>query len=179
MINSILRLANYSDIPRIEALIEASVRGLNSKDYTEAQVRSALDHVFGVDTQLIEDQTYYVIEENGQIVATGGWSKRSTLYGGNQMKGEADNLLDPASDSARIRAFFVHPQQVRRGFGSRLMQICENAAWNEGFSTLKLVATVTGEPLYKQHGFVAIGYVIVNMPDGEVLPCTLMEKCID
>jgi len=174
-----IRFAECRDIPQLEALIDVSVTALNGQDYSESQVASALQHVFGVDTQLIEDKTYYVIEDGKQIVAAGGWSKRSTLYGGNQMKNEEDNLLDPNTDSARIRAFYVHPQWVRQGLGSRLMLTCEYAAREAGFGTLELVATVTGAPLYKRHGFVAIGHVIVNMPDGEVLPCTLMEKCID
>src|SRR5215213_3939421 len=103
------RLARVEDIRVLRELIDASVRALSEGYYTTAQVEAALVHVFGVDTQLIEDGTYFVAEHDGEIVGAGGWSKRMTLYGGDQTKGEADPLLDPETQAARIRAFFVHP----------------------------------------------------------------------
>ena len=104
-----LRAATPDDLPALRALIDRSVRGLSTGVYDARQIESALHHVFGPDTQLIADRTYFVIEENGKLVASGGWSRRRTLYGGDQHKSGADPILDPHVDAARIRAFFVHP----------------------------------------------------------------------
>jgi N-acetylglutamate synthase-like GNAT family acetyltransferase len=173
-----IRLAKHSDIPHIEQLIQASVSGLNSHDYTSAEVASALKYIFGVDTQLLDDGTYYVIEADRVIIASGGWSKRSTLFGGDQMKGTEDNLLNPQHESARIRAFYVHPDWARQGLGSWLMQTCEDAAKNQEFNTLELVATRTGIPLYEKSGFKAVELVQSKTPDDEILEFTRMRKSI-
>ena len=95
----------------IRALIPLSVRGLNAGLYTSEQLDLSLRHVFGADTQIIRDGTYYVIESGERLVACGGWSRRRTLYGGDQLKEVEDPLLDPALEPARIRAFFVHPRR--------------------------------------------------------------------
>src|SRR5262245_21762149 len=124
-----LRLATSADVPRLHELIERSVRELSVGYYTAAQIESSLRHVFGPDTQLIEDQTYFVIEgPAGELVAAGGWSRRQTLYGGDQMKSAADPLLDPATQPARIRAFFVHPDWARRGLARQLFERCATEA---------------------------------------------------
>src|SRR5690349_11099981 len=113
-----LRKAVAVDIPRLNEVIEASVRGLQTEDYSPAQIEGALESVYGVDSQLIADGTYFVAEmTGGKIVACGGWSKRKTLYGGDQYAGREDSLLDPRRDAAKIRAFFVHPQWARQGIG--------------------------------------------------------------
>ena len=117
----VVRLATERDIPSLTRLIPESVRSLSVGYYTERQIESSLGYVFGVDSQLIADGTYYVAVAGEQIVGCGGWSKRQTLYGSDQMKGEADPLLDPARDAARIRAFFVHPEWTRRGIGRRII----------------------------------------------------------
>jgi GNAT superfamily N-acetyltransferase len=133
--------------------------------------------VFGPDTQLIADRTYYVIEnETGELVAAGGWSRRRTLYGGDQMKGAEDPLLDPATDAARIRAFFVHPAWARRGLGRRLFDRCAADAVAAGFRTAELMATLPGEPLYRALGFVALERSAAPLLDGEVLTVVRMAR---
>src|SRR6476469_8910723 len=128
-----LRVAKSSDIPRLKALIEVSVRTLSNGIYTSAQAEAALVQVFGVDSQLIADGTYYVIEDAPDLVAAGGWSARRTLYGGDQAKRETDSTLDPATTPARIRAFFVHPDWTRRGLARQIFAQCEAAARARGF----------------------------------------------
>src|SRR5215207_8952415 len=125
-----LRLATPADVPALRRLIEASVRGLSAGFYTEPQVESALRHVFGPDSQLIADGTYYVMTDGaGELVAAGGWGRRRTLHGGDQMKAADDPLLDPAVDGARVRAFFVHPAWARRGLARRLFERCTADAY--------------------------------------------------
>jgi GNAT superfamily N-acetyltransferase len=123
-----IRLAVIDDVPALTALIAASVRVLQAPDYSESQREAALASVYGVDTQLIADQTYFVAEVDGTIVACGGWSKRKTLFGADHCAGREDSLLDPAIDAAKIRAFFVHPNWSRRGIGTRVLEACESAA---------------------------------------------------
>ena len=136
-------------------MIEASVLGLQAFDYSPAQLERALQVVYGVDTQLIADGTYFVAEsateqnESGKsaasaIVGCGGWSRRKTLYGGDQWAGREDALLDPARDAAKIRAFFVHPAWARRGIGGMILEACEAAAIEHGFHRLEMGATLTG-----------------------------------
>jgi len=148
-----LRLATTHDIPELTALIGQSARTLSAGFYSPQQTEAVVRHVFGVDTQLILDGTYFVIESDGVLAACGGWSRRSTLFGGDQFKAQADALLDPAHDAARIRAFFVHPQFARQGLGRMLLEASMSAARAEGFTALELVATLPGEPLYRTFGF--------------------------
>ncbi len=148
-----LRLADRSDIPDLTALIGLSARGLSREWYTAGQTEALIREVFGVDTQLLEDQTYYLIEEKGQIVACGGWSHRRALFGGDQTKNDTDSELDPAVDPARIRAFFVHPAAARQGLGRRLLEHCENEARRAGFSRCELMATLPGVPFYRRAGY--------------------------
>jgi len=162
-----IRLARREDAPLLAQLIEQSARALSAPFYTPAQTEAAIKHIFGVDTQLIDDGTYFVAALDGQPVACGGWSKRRTLFGGDQMKESSDPLLDPTHDAARIRAFFVHPDFARRGIGSRLIDACETAARKAGFSRIELVATLPGEPLYTARGYQAIDRFDVHLP-GEI-----------
>lgn len=173
----ILRPAIPNDVPELQALIEGSVRSLSVGYYTETQIESALRHVFGVDTQLIADRTFYVVSSpEGELAACGGWSRRRTLYGGDQMKGLEDPLLDPATEAARIRAFFVHPGWARRGLGRLLYARCAADAWEVGFRTLELMATLPGEPLYRSLGFVEVERTEALLPDGVVLPIVQMSR---
>lgn len=174
-----LRLATIEDITVLRELIQVAVRKLSEGYYTPSQVESALQYVFGVDTQLIEDGTYILAEIDGEIVGAGGWSKRKTLYGGDQMKAEADPLLDPATEAARIRAFYTNPNFARRGIGRRLMQACENAAREAGFRRMELGSTLPGEPLYSAMGFQVVQWTEIPMPDGQSLPIALMDKTIE
>ena len=171
-----VRVATDADVPALRALIAASVRGLSAGYYTPEQAESALVHVFGPDTQLISDGTYYVVEAGAELVAAGGWSRRRTLYGGDQTKSGADPALDPSAEPARIRAFFVHPAWARRGLGRLLFEHCLSAARAAGFRELTLVATLPGVPLYQALGFVAQESFAVSMPDGVELPVVTMIR---
>ena len=143
------------------------------------QLESALQHVFGPDTQLIADRTYFVIDaDDGTLAAAGGWSQRRTLYGGDQTKREPDARLDPRVDAARIRAFFVDPAWARRGLARRLYARCESDALAAGFTAFELGATLPGIPLYEALGFAAVERADTTMPDGIVLPVMRMRRAI-
>ena len=148
-----LRKATLDDRPILEGLIAESARGLSRQDYTDAQIEAALGTAMGVDTKLIRDGTFFVVEAEGEIVACGGWSKRRTLFGADGQAGRQSELLDPARDSARIRAFFVRPAWARQGIGRALLQQCEAEARAQGFRTAELVATLPGQKLYKAMGY--------------------------
>jgi len=176
-----VRKAVPGDIPTLECLIDLSVRGLQAQDYTAAQIDQALRTVYGVDTQLIADGTYFVAEAEASdklIVGCGGWSKRKTLYGGDRYAGREDSQLDPEHDVAKIRAFFIHPQWARRGIGGMILEACENAAIAAGFTRLEMGATLTGVPFYRAKGYAELGHVDVTMPDGATLPIIRMEKSV-
>ena len=186
-----LRLALPEDVPVLRELIDTSVRGLQTQDYTPAQIEGALKTVFGVDSQLIADGTYIVaqakrtaIERAGAknapsewiIVGCGGWSKRKTLYGSDHWTGREDALLDPLRDAAKIRAFFIHPDWARRGVGSMILQACENAASSAGFTRYEMGATLTGAKLFGAKGYVAVKPISIPLVNGESLPVLHMEK---
>jgi len=171
-----LRPARHADLPELIRLIDASVRGLSRGFYSPAQVESGLRFVFGPDTQLIADGTYFVIEDEGTLVAAGGWSHRRTLYGGDQAKQGPDPDLDPAAEPARIRAFFVHPSHARRGLARMIHDRCVADARARGFSAIELMATLPGEPLYRALGFEALEREAPRLPDGERLPMVRMLK---
>ena len=170
------RLATRQDIPQLNELIALSVRGLSTEYYTPNQIESAIKYIFGIDTQLIIDGTYYIAEKDSVLVGCGGWSKRNTLYGGDQHKDIEDPLLNPATDAARIRAFFVHPDYARQGIGRLIMNVCEEAAKSNGFTTFELGATLPGVPLYEVMGYHAIERVDAPLADGEVLGVVKMRK---
>jgi GNAT superfamily N-acetyltransferase len=173
------RLATPSDRARLQVLIECSVRGLQGNDYTAAQREGALGSYFGVDSSLIADGTYFVVEvpdSEASLVAAGGWSRRKTLCGGDHRPGRDDSFLDPATDAAKIRAFFVHPEWARRGIGTKLLELCENAARAAGFTRFEMGATLTGVPLYRRHGYAEIERFALPLADGESLPIVRMGK---
>jgi GNAT superfamily N-acetyltransferase len=175
-----VRTAVAGDIPRLREVIEASVRGLQAADYSPAQIEGALQSVYGVDSQLIADGTYLIAEVTGspksEIVACGGWSKRKTLYGGDQYASREDSLLDPKQDAAKIRAFFVHPKWARRGIGGMILEACENAAVEMGFTRLEMGATLSGVAFYKAKGYRALENLQAPLGNGEVLPIVRMAK---
>lgn len=174
-----LRPATRADLPRLDALIASSVRSLSVGYYTPAQIDSALTYVFGPDTQLIEDGTYFVIESDaGALAAAGGWGRRRTIYGGDKMKSGPDPLLDPATDPARIRAFYVHPDFARKGLARKLFERCARDAAAAGFRSLELASTLPGEPLYLALGFTAVERVESQLPDGERLAVVRMSRPI-
>jgi GNAT superfamily N-acetyltransferase len=191
-----IRKAVPADVPALQRLIEASVRELQAADYTPEQMEAALQSVFGVDSQLIADGTYLVAEarthddtpgvQNGNelksprsewvIAGCGGWSKRKTLYGGDRFAGREDTLLDPKRDAAKIRAFFIHPAWARRGVGSKVLEACEAAAREAGFSRYEMGATLTGAKLFGAKGYVAVEQIEVPLKNGLTLPVIHMAK---
>jgi GNAT superfamily N-acetyltransferase len=172
-----LRQAVLEDVPVLRQLIEASVRGLQTQDYTPAQIEGALQTVFGVDSQLIADGSYIVAETELVIVGCGGWSKRKTLYGSDHWTGREDSLLDPTRDAAKIRAFFIHPDWARHGVGTLILKACEDAARAAGFTRYEMGATLTGAKLFAVKGYVAVKPISIPLINGETLPVIHMEKC--
>jgi GNAT superfamily N-acetyltransferase len=174
-----LRLATDQDVAAIRELIPRSARALSAGFYSAPQVDAAIQHVFGLDTTLLRDGTYFVIEtSDGALAACGGWSRRQTLYGGDQHKSAEDPLLDPVTDAARIRAFFVAPEHARRGLGASLMAACERAAAAAGFRRLELMATLPGVPLYEASGFIATEHVLERVYGGVDIPFVRMERLL-
>jgi N-acetylglutamate synthase-like GNAT family acetyltransferase len=174
----LIRNATLSDIPKLKQLLNDSVRGLSIGYYSKEEIERSLVKVFGVDTQLIEDGTYYVAEKDGEIVGCGGWSKRSTLFGGDQVKDGAETEIRPEDAPARIRAFFISPAHARQGIGKRILETCESAACRHGFTRAELAATLPGEPLYAAFGYQPIEPVNidVDLGDGHALRCIRMGK---
>jgi len=173
-----LRFAHRADLATLQDLIARSGRELSVGYYSPPQADAMTRYVFGVDTQLIDDQTYFAIEDEGRMVACGGWSRRRTLFGGDQTKLGPDPLLDPGTDPARIRAFFVDPSMARRGLGRQLMMACVAAAKQAGFSSLELVSTLPGEPLYLASGFAIMERFELELPDGLKTPVSRMRMAI-
>ena len=171
-----IRLAQEQDKDKLNALIRASGIGLSAGFYTDEQAAAITREVFGVDSALVADGTYYAIEEEGALVACGGWSKRATDFGGDQAKSGTDRPLDPATEPARIRAFFVDPGMARRGLGSMLMEHCTSAAKEAGFKALELVSTMPGVPLYVRHGFAPLEDIALPLSGGVVVALTRMRK---
>ena len=173
-----LRIATRDDIPAMSTLIASSARQLSRGFYSESEAESAIKYVFGVDTALIDDGTYYVAELDGVLAGCGGWSRRNTLYGGDQRPVGEASLLDPAKDSARIRAFFVAPTAARRGVGRALLEECTRAAAASGFRGLTLMATLPGVPFYSALGFTEDEEVVDVLPDGTPLRFVRMSRPI-
>lgn len=173
-----LRLAEDLDVPRIAELIPISVRALQAGYYSSAQMEAALGLVFAVDRQLIQDRTYFVAESEGRLVGCGGWSRRRSLCGGDHGRTCPDELIDPATDPARVRAFFVHPDYARQGIGRRLLEACETAIREAGFRHVELAATLAGVPLYAACGYLATEQFAVELPNAPDLPVVRMNKTL-
>jgi GNAT superfamily N-acetyltransferase len=178
-----IRQARPEDVSELRVLIEVSVRVLQAQDYTAAQLETALKMVYGVDTQLIEDGTYFVAEvdlgegsKKPTIVGCGGWSKRRTLFGGDQWSARQDSLLDPARDAAKIRAFFVHPAWARQGIAGLILEACEQAAKSAGFTRLEMGATLTGVPFYAAKGYTRLEDQSVPLEGGQSMLIVRMAK---
>jgi GNAT superfamily N-acetyltransferase len=173
-----LRLARADDIPALATLIRESASVLSAGFYTPEETAAAIRFVFGVDSTLIADGTYFLAEADGQIAGCGGWSRRRTLYGGDQRPVGGSERLDPAVDAARIRAFFVAPPYARRGIGRRLIEACATAAAEASFTRLELMATLPGVPLYASAGFTPVEDVVDTLPDGTRLRFVRMARDI-
>jgi GNAT superfamily N-acetyltransferase len=168
------RLARRDDAQALSALIEAAISELQKPFLDERQI--AASHAFmGLDTQLIDDGTYFIVEDAGQIVGCGGWSRRATLYGNDNSSGRDAKLLMPEKDPARIRAMYTHPSHVRKGIGRLIIRLCENAARNAGFHRVELMSTMSGVPLYLACGYQEEAH-ITSIDGGAAVPLTRMTK---
>ena len=171
-----LRKATLADVPALEALITRSARQLSGGDYTPRVIEGALRGAFGVDSQLLADQTYFVVEENGQILGCGGWSFRSKLFGSDARANGDPAILDPTCQAAKIRAFFVDPGNARRGIGSMLLTHCENEARAHGYGQAELMATLPGVKLYAARGYVGGPEVHFDVGSGDTITFVPMRK---
>jgi GNAT superfamily N-acetyltransferase len=170
------RLARREDVPVLTALMEAAIAELQRPFLDPSQIASSRA-IMGIDTQLIDDGTYFVIEANGALAGCGGWSRRATLYGGDRSLGRDARLLDPAQDAARVRAMYTHPSFVRRGVGRLILSLCEDAARKEGFTRMELMATVAGEPLYRACEFEPVEWTSDDR-GGTPVPILRMRKAL-
>ena len=170
------RHALEGDIAAIEALISRSVRALHRPFYSELQIDASIGTVFGVDRQLIEDRSYFVVEHGGAPVGCGGWSRRASLCGSDTFRTGKDPLVDPRTEPARVRAFFVDPSWVRMGVGSAILARCELGIVHAGFRRVVIMATLPGEALYASFGYQAVERCEVGMPGGLTLAVVRMEK---
>lgn len=175
-----LRKAALSDQTAIGELIALSVEGLSREDYTERQIELSIKTVFGVDTELIEDGTYFVAETtDGKLAGCGGWSKRKTLYGASRYAESRDsNLLDPQTEAAKIRAFFIHPDYARRGVGSLILEACEREAKAHGFRAAEMMSTLPGVRLYAARGYAGDERAEIPIGEGESITCVVMRKIL-
>ena len=174
-----IRKATTADIPEIERVMRASMANLGAKFYDAQQVASAVRFIAVADPQLIDDETYFVIEEEGRLIACGGWSSRAKLYSGPDSEDGRVERLDPAKDPARIRAMFVDPLHARRGLGRRILDASEADAARAGFRTFELMATLPGVPLYRACGYEEIERTTIELPDGARLDCVRMTRCVN
>ncbi len=166
------RLATAADEPALSTLMTLAIEQLQSAYLTAAQVQAS--HGFmGLDRRLIGDRTYFVVEADGAIAGCGGWSRRATAYGGDHTAGRDDRMLDPATEAAKVRAMYTHPDHVRKGVGTTILALCEAAARQEGFAALELSATMAGVPLYRSFGFID-----VRPFEDSGVPMVLMRKAI-
>jgi GNAT superfamily N-acetyltransferase len=175
-----LRLARIEEVPALSRLMVLAIRELQKGDYTTREIESALKYVYGMDTLLIHDGTYFVAQQDGNAVGCGGWSRRRLLYGGDNHAKAADDhdFLDPTTEPARIRAFFVHPDWARRGIGRMLLSASERAAYTAGFRSLELMATRTGVALYRSAGYTILELVSKILPDGVPISGYRMAKTL-
>ena len=172
----ILRKATLDDRAAIAQLIKESARHLSRADYTEDQIEGAIATVFGVDTNLIDDGTYFVAESNGVLVGCGGWSRRRTLFGGDQYATRDEGYLDPATQAAKIRAFFIHPEHARKGIARAILATCEAEAKASGFQALELMSTVPGIKLYRACGYAGDDRVELEVGEGLSIGLLPMRK---
>ena len=168
------RLATPADLPVLRSLMEAAITELQ-EPFLDARQIEASRTIMGLDTQLVLDNTYFIVEAGGQVVGCGGWSRRATLYGGDQTPGRDPGLLDPKRDPAKVRAMYTHPSYARRGIGRLILSLCESAASDAGFSKVELMATMSGEPLYRASGFEPVER-IMDARGGTPVPMVRMQK---
>jgi N-acetylglutamate synthase-like GNAT family acetyltransferase len=173
-----IRKATMEDREAIQQLISESARLLSREHYTDIQIEAAIATVFGVDTTLIEDGTYFVVESDRELAGCGGWSKRKTLFGGDQYSSRDTRYIDPETDPAKIRAFFIHPNHARKGIARAILSRCEDEARAHGFHALELLSTLPGIEFYKSCGFVENGNLTLDLTDAVKLEFVPMRKVL-
>ena len=171
-----IRKATFDDRNKIQQLIAESARGLSREHYDDAQIEAAIATMFGVDTDLIEDGTYFVVESEDELAGCGGWSRRRTLFGGDQYATRDRSYIDPATDPARIRAFFVHPAHARKGVAQTILARCESEAAAHGFRAMELLSTLPGVKFYKACGYMEQGNVELDLTENIKLGFVPMRK---
>jgi GNAT superfamily N-acetyltransferase len=170
------RLARHDDLDALRVLMDAAISELQRPFLDENQIASSRA-IMGLDTQLIDDGTYFIVEEDGNLAGCGGWSRRATLYGGDQSPGRCGDLLDPTQEAARIRAMYTHPNHTRKGVGRMILNLCEDAARAEGFQKVELMATLAGEPLYSACGYTLLERLLDDR-GGTPVPLLRMTKSL-
>jgi GNAT superfamily N-acetyltransferase len=170
------RLATRGDLDALRALMDAAISELQKPFLDERAIASSRT-IMGLDTQLVDDGTYFIAAAHGELAGCGGWSRRATLYGGDRTPGRSAALLDPAVDAARVRAMYTHPRHARRGVGRLILSLCEEAARAEGFRRVELVATKAGECLYRAAGYEAFEH-LVDDRGGAAVPLLRMRKAL-
>jgi GNAT superfamily N-acetyltransferase len=171
------RLARRDDMPALQSVMDLAMRVL-LPDYLSQDQAEASFAIMGLDSQLIDDGTYFVVESDGRIAGCGGWSRRATLFGGDHSAGRDTAVLDPARDAARIRAMYTDPQYARRGVGRRILELCERAAALGGFRRVELAATLSGLPLYRACGYEEVEPFFADTPSGIRVPLVRMSKAL-
>jgi GNAT superfamily N-acetyltransferase len=172
----IIRKATIEERDELQRLIAESAQQLSREHYSDAQIETAITTVFGVDTDLIDDGTYFVVEIDGELAGCGGWSKRKTLFGGDQYSARDAGYLDPQTEPAKIRAFFIHPDHARKGIARAILSRCEDEARAQGFRALELMATLPGIEFYKSCGFVETGQFALDLTESVKLELVPMRK---
>lgn len=171
------RPATPADLPQLRELVHLSIRDLVSQFLDQARVEASFE-IMGIDTQLIEDGSYFIVESGDRISGCGGWSRRATLYGPDKLAGRDARFLDPDTEPARIRAMYTHPDFARRGVGRLIVSLCEDAARAEGFRAIEMMATAPGEPLYLSCGYSVVERVDIATSKGVSVPCARMRKSL-
>lgn len=171
-----VRKATLAERAAITRLIAESARNLSREHYADTQIEAAIASVFGVDSDLIADGTYFLAEQDGMLIGCGGWSRRKTLFGGDQFLDRDTGYLDPESEPAKIRAFFVHPQHARKGVARAILSACEKEANEHGFRALELMATLPGVKFYESCGYTNEGDFDLELPGGVKLELVPMRK---
>ena len=172
------RLATLDDLPALKVLMAAAISELQTAFLNDAQI-AASRSVMGLDTRLVSDGPYFLVEEEGVLAGCGGWSRRATLYGGDHSaKLRDDRLLDPLSEPARLRAMYTHPDFARRGVGRLIVGLCEAAARGAGFTRMELMGTLAGEPLYVRCGYAPLERTASAPVDGVSVPLVRMGKIL-
>lgn len=171
----VIRAAIEADIPEISSLVDLAIGELMNAFLTPEEV-AASRHIMGVDRELVRDGTYFLVFDGDQLAGCGGWSRRETLFGGDETAGRNSRLLDPETEPARVRAMYTHPDWTRRGIGKLVLETCEGAARAENFRTVELAATQAGKPLYLAAGYIPVEDWREPTPDGVTVPLTRMNK---